>query len=263
MPLKYRKLGSQITNTVLENISHELLTPMNGVLGMVELLLDTELTAEQRDYMLVVKSSAESLTNVIRDLLNLARMESSELDLNPVPFDLHRCITALSSAMDMRAQKKGLRLRSEICDRVPREVVADREFLGAIVSKLLHNAIKFTEQGEVVLNVSVLDQADNSVEMQFTVIDTGIGISPEKRSVIFQPFAQADSSSTRKYGGAGLGLAICSRLADMMGGKITVNSDVGKGSSFCFRVRLPLTSALGAGVSTSVIPCPLSQFKSP
>jgi signal transduction histidine kinase len=245
------ELGSLITNTVLENLSHELLTPMNGVLGMVELLLDTELTAEQRGNILVVKSSAESLTSVIRDLLNMAKMESSELALNPVAFDLHGCITALSDAMDVRAQEKGLRLRCEICDRVPREVVADRELLGAIVSKLLHNAIKFTEQGEVVLNVTVLGQEGNSVEMQFTVIDTGIGISPEKRSVIFQPFAQADSSSTRKYGGAGLGLAICSRLADVMGGKITVESDLGKGSSFCFRVRLLPTSALIVGPSTS------------
>jgi signal transduction histidine kinase len=262
MPLRYEELGSQITNAVLENMGHELLTPMNGVLGMVELLLDTQLTAEQRNYILVVKSSAESLTNVIRDLLSLAKMESSELALNPVAFDLHGCIAALSGAMDVRAQEKGLRLRSQICDRVPRAVVGDRELLGAIVSKLLHNAIKFTEQGEVVLDVSVLGQADNSVEMQFTVIDTGIGISPEKRSVIFRPFAQADSSSTRKYGGAGLGLAICSRLADMMGGKITVDSNVGKGSSFCFRVRLPLTSALVASQSTNVIPCPLNQFKS-
>ncbi len=233
------KAANEAKSVFLATMSHEIRTPMNGIIGMTELVLDTSLTLTQREDLKVVKNSAESLLLVINDVLDFSKIEAGKLDFENIPFALEETIRDLAKLMRFRAHEKGLTLNYNIASGLPKAVRGDPGRLRQVLLNLVGNAIKFTEFGEVSINASLESQTGEELLAHFTISDTGIGIPAEKRVVIFEPFAQAEDSTTRRFGGTGLGLAISSRLVTLMGGTIWVEDGPnGKGSAFHFTTPL-------------------------
>jgi two-component system sensor histidine kinase/response regulator len=234
--------ASRAKSEFLANMSHEIRTPINGIFGMTELALDTALTSEQREYLLMAKSSGDSLLSVINDILDFSKVESGKLELEAIEFGLHETVSETIAALAVRAHQKGLELTCDIDPEIPAYLVGDPGRLRQILVNLVGNAIKFTHQGEIIVRARRLSPAADPLELQFSVSDTGIGVPAEKQSLIFEAFSQADGSITRTYGGTGLGLSISAQLVKLMGGKIWVESQPGQGSTFHFTVRAGIGS---------------------
>ena len=235
--------ANEAKSQFLANMSHELRTPMNAILGMIDVALPKAIDPTVQDCLQTARGSADLLLTLLNDLLDSAKIESGKLELESAPFSLRRMLDQITRVLAVRASEKGLCFCCRMPDETPDAVVGDRMRLQQVLLNLAGNAIKFTERGDVEIGLHALSQ-DGEACLEFAVRDTGIGIPPSGLERLFQPFAQADASMTRRFGGTGLGLSICKRLVEMMGGHISVESAVGKGSTFCFTVRLPLTKEL-------------------
>ena len=224
----------------LANMSHEIRTPMNAIIGMAHLALKTDLTAKQYDYLKKVDISAKSLLGIINDILDFSKIEAGKLDMESVEFQLEDTLDNISTLVGIKTQEKGLELLFKTDPSVPTVLVGDPLRLGQILINLSNNAVKFTDTGEIVVSIELVKKEDAQITLKFSVQDTGIGMTAEQAAKLFQPFAQADSSTTRKYGGTGLGLTISKRLSEMMGGEIWVESEPGQGSTFSFTAKFGL-----------------------
>lgn len=230
--------ASKSKSSFLANMSHEIRTPMNGIIGMVELAIENNEDAEQEEYLETIQDSAHSLLSILNDILDFSKIEAGKLELEEVPFDLRKCIARTLKTMSFLAKEKFIDLDCEVSQFIPKTFVGDPSRLRQILTNLVGNALKFTDGGRVSVEVILESQKEGQAVLQFVVSDTGVGIAADKQKVIFNSFTQANVSTTREYGGTGLGLAITSQLVAMMGGRIWVESEVGKGSHFYFTVQM-------------------------
>ena len=244
--------ASQTKSDFLASMSHEIRTPMNAIIGIADLLAKTPLSPEQDQYVQIFRRAGDNLLHLINDILDLSKVEASQLELERTRFSLNDLLGKVTEMVAVRADEKGLALVCEIAPDVSRDFIGDPTRLRQVLLNLLGNAIKFTERGEVALRVTADEQASASATLRFTISDTGIGIPDEKLSTVFERFTQADSSTTRRYGGSGLGLTISKRLVELMGGRITVESGIGKGSVFSFAVPLEVWSGSMRAAKVSV-----------
>jgi signal transduction histidine kinase len=240
---KLAEAANEAKSNFLANMSHELRTPMNGIIAMTDLALETELSAEQRDLLETSQNSAGWLLSLLNDVLDFSKMDAKEVELENIPFDVHKVISETARVFEIQAAQKGLALTCDIAGDVPRKLIGDPARLRQILVNLVGNALKFTPDGSVSVRATVDSRSAEEVQIHIAVSDTGIGIPKDKQLIIFQPFAQADESMTRKYGGTGLGLSISLRLVELMHGSLWVASEAGKGSTFHYTARLGLALA--------------------
>lgn len=234
----------------LANMSHEIRTPLNGIIGVSKVLEDTELTEKQREMVEIISASGENLSNIINDILDFSKIESGQVTLEAIPFVPTKTVQRVAQLMHFQSNKKGLVLKTEIDESIPPILLGDPFRVNQILTNLVSNAIKFTQNGSVKITVEKVKQNENHVELLFKVIDTGIGISEEGKQMLFKEFSQTDSSTTRKFGGTGLGLAISSNLVALMKGEIGVNSTLGRGAEFWFKIEFERSDELTVTTKT-------------
>jgi signal transduction histidine kinase len=246
--------AARLKSEFLANMSHEVRTPMNGIIGMIDLALDTEEENERRDYLETAKGCAHSLLRVLNDVLDFSKIEAGQLAIELAPFSIRDLLKEIEKSLEPAAREQGLRMAWEVDCAVPAAIIGDAVRLRQVLVNLAGNAIKFTPQGQVAVNVHLDFTAGGGTQLRFRIADTGIGIPKDQQERIFQPFIQADGSSTRSYGGTGLGLAITSQLVELMGGRIWLESEVGRGSTFHLSIAVELVpaSVLSDGASSSV-----------